>query len=132
MAAAQGWPIQLAGVRAEQQRELALKVSQVSKVVKTPFSSSTVLECLLKFIVATDQVLLTILTSSRLLITLQAMNIVEDIHFRNLLGLFRHDFNQDDLPHRSKVRSAIMEAWQAWFLGLKKELKVNHRISLGQ
>lgn len=55
---------------------------------------------------------------------MQALNVVESREFRNLLALFRETFRPEDLPHHTKVRSAIIEMWQSWFSQLKDQLKV--------
>jgi hypothetical protein len=40
------------------------------------------------------------------------------------LTFFRDDYGNEDMPHRSKIRAAVIETWQAWFVELKNELKV--------
>lgn len=45
--------------------------------------------------------------------------------FRNLLLLLREDLEEKDIPHRTKLREAIITAWQSWFTGLKRELAVS-------
>ena len=44
--------------------------------------------------------------------------------FRNLLLLLWEDLEEKDIPHRTKLREAIITAWQSWFTGLKRELAV--------
>jgi hypothetical protein len=50
---------------------------------------------------------------------------VENAQFRNLLTLFREDYTDEDMPHRSKIRVAILDTWRNWFGQLKMELKVS-------
>jgi hypothetical protein len=44
--------------------------------------------------------------------------------FRDLLLLLRGDLEEKDIPHRTKVREAIITAWKSWFVGLKADLAV--------
>jgi len=44
--------------------------------------------------------------------------------FRNLLLLLWEDLEEKDIPHHTKLREAIITAWQSWFTGLKRELAV--------
>lgn len=53
------------------------------------------------------------------------MNVVENVEFRNLLTLFRDDYTDEDMPHRSKIRVAILDTWRSWFEQLKQELTVS-------
>ena len=45
--------------------------------------------------------------------------------FCNLLLLLREDLQEKDIPHRTKVREAIITAWKLWFIGLKGDLAVH-------
>jgi hypothetical protein len=51
--------------------------------------------------------------------------VVENRQFRDLLTLFRDDYNDDDMPHRTRIRQGIIDAWEEWFEGLRKDLKVS-------
>jgi hypothetical protein len=44
--------------------------------------------------------------------------------FRDLLLLLQGDLEEKDIPHRTKVREAIITAWKSWFVGLKGDLAV--------
>jgi len=44
--------------------------------------------------------------------------------FRNLLLLLRQDLEEKDIPHRTKLREAIITAWKSWFITLKSDLAV--------
>jgi hypothetical protein len=59
----------------------------------------------------------------------QSLNVVENAEFRNLLTFFREDYTDEDMPHRSKIRVAILDAWRNWFGQLKQELKVSTMIT---
>lgn len=48
------------------------------------------------------------------------------MEFRSLLTLFRDDYTDEDMPHRSKIRVAILDTWRLWFGQLKQELKVSY------
>lgn len=45
--------------------------------------------------------------------------------FRRLLLLLRADLQDKDIPHRTKIREAIVTAWKTWFTSLKRELAVS-------
>ena len=44
--------------------------------------------------------------------------------FRNLLLLLQQDLEEKDIPHRTKLREAIVAAWKSWFITLKSDLAV--------
>jgi hypothetical protein len=50
---------------------------------------------------------------------------VERPEFRALLLLLRADLDDEDIPHRTKIRTAIMEAWEKEYARLKKEMQVS-------
>jgi hypothetical protein len=50
---------------------------------------------------------------------------VECPEFRWLLLLLRPDLKEANIPHRSKLRELIIEAWKREFEGLKRELAVS-------
>lgn len=114
-----GWVIQLASVKSQQAKSAGNLKPRVF------FSSDAVTDYLVRFIAANDQVRLTPLEAAPLTlvlpICLQSIYVVENRQFRELLTLFREDYHEDDIPHRSRIRQAIMEAWQQSF----KELKLN-------
>jgi hypothetical protein len=58
---------------------------------------------------------------------LQSINIVECREFRDLLLLLRDGLKESDIPHRTKIREAIIKAWQAYFQSLKADLQVRVR-----
>lgn len=52
----------------------------------------------------------------------QSVNVVECPEFRALLSLLRPDLG---VPHRSKMRELILQAWRCYFQGLKRDLAVS-------
>jgi hypothetical protein len=55
----------------------------------------------------------------------QSLNIVECREFCDLLRLLREDLREQDIPHRTKIREAIILAWKDYFVRLKRELAVS-------
>lgn len=53
---------------------------------------------------------------------------MESREFRDLLLFMRPEMNNDDLPHRTTVRTAIIETWQSKFTQLKIDLGVRLQI----
>lgn len=56
------------------------------------------------------------------------MNVIECPEFRRLLCLLRQDLKDSDIPHPSKLRELICQAWQEYFVALKKELAVSAQL----
>jgi hypothetical protein len=111
-----GWPINLPKYKSQQ----ALVVQG-----RVPFSQEAVLDRLVKFIVVNDQVSISFPDHADYILTFQSINVVENREFRDLLTLFRPDYTNADMPHRTKVRSAIIEAWDKTFVDLKAQLLVS-------
>ena len=80
-----------------------------------PFSLSSLHQHLVEFIVADDQ----------------ALNIVECNEFRRLLLFLREDLKDTDIPHRTKIKTNIIEAWKEYFVILKQDLAVCILSSVG-
>ena len=80
-----------------------------------PFSLSSLHQHLVEFIVADDQ----------------ALNIVECNEFRCLLLFLREDLKDTDIPHRTKIKTDIIEAWKEYFVILKQDLAVRILSSVG-
>jgi hypothetical protein len=51
--------------------------------------------------------------------------VVECREFRDLLLLLRESLQDTDIPHRTKIRTAIIAAWAAWYQTLKASLAVS-------
>ena len=51
--------------------------------------------------------------------------VIECPEFRDLLLLLRESLHDTDIPHRTKIRTAIIEAWTTWFQTLKGSLAVS-------
>jgi hypothetical protein len=58
-------------------------------------------------------------------ICIQSLNLIESREFRDLLLFLRETLNDQDIPHRSKLRSLIIEEWVEYWDDLKTELKVH-------
>lgn len=58
-------------------------------------------------------------------VTVQSLNVVECPEFRSLLLLLRNDLKENMIPHRSKLRELIIDAWREYFQALKKDLAVS-------
>ena len=54
----------------------------------------------------------------------KSINIVECPEFRALLLLLRSDLKETMVPHRTKLRELIIEAWKRYFQVLKQDLAV--------
>jgi hypothetical protein len=52
----------------------------------------------------------------------QSINVIECREFRDLLLLLRSDLQDRDIPHRTKLRETIIEAWESHFKALKLDL----------
>lgn len=123
LAAERGWTVQLVSQNTIL-RQVIAKPAEIAP--RVPFSVDTAINYIVKFIVANDQVRVECLCYPFSLICLfQSLNVVENQQFRDLLTLFRPDFAEEDVPHRTKIRTAIIESWAIWFEGLKEILSVS-------
>jgi hypothetical protein len=41
----------------------------------------------------------------------------------------REDLAEEDIPHRTKIRTAIINTWKAWFIRFKDDLAVRRTLS---
>ncbi|KAJ7911863.1 hypothetical protein B0H13DRAFT_2327990 [Mycena leptocephala] len=57
------------------------------------------------------------------LIYAQSINLIENHDFRDLLLLLRESLQDGDIPHRTKLRSLILDAGLKYYDNLKQELK---------
>ncbi|KAJ6482790.1 ribonuclease H-like domain-containing protein [Mycena sanguinolenta] len=57
---------------------------------------------------------------------MQSINLVENREFRDLLLLLRESLQDNDIPHRTKVREAIIDAWILYYLDLQAQLQIGH------
>lgn len=123
LAAEHGWTVQLVSQNNILRQVIAKPVEVAPRV---PFSVDTAIDYIVKFIVAGDQVRVDWPCYAFSLICLfQSLNVVENQQFRDLLTLFRPEFSDEDMPHCTKIRTAIIEAWALWFEELKVTLKVS-------
>ncbi|KIL56314.1 hypothetical protein M378DRAFT_188580 [Amanita muscaria Koide BX008] len=88
------------------------RVGKRSQAVRpqVPFTQKAFVQHLLEFIVADDQ----------------SINVIECPEFRKLLLFLCEKLLDKDIPRRTKVRSAIVHAWQEYFCELKEQLACGH------
>ena len=58
------------------------------------------------------------------------MNIVECPEFRELLLCLREMLQDNEIPHRTRIQQAVLEAWAESFHELKEELAVSTTMHL--
>jgi hypothetical protein len=76
---------------------------------RPPFSHKAFLECLVKFVISDDQVFTLNLLRRLLTTSLKSLNVIEGQEFRDLLLILRPDLKETDIPHRTKLRDAIIK-----------------------
>jgi hypothetical protein len=54
----------------------------------------------------------------------QSINVIECPEFRRLIRILRQDIRETDIPHRTKFRELILDAWREYFNVLKQDLAV--------
>lgn len=54
----------------------------------------------------------------------QSINVIECREFRELILILREELRDEDIPHRTKLRKSIIDAWLKRFELLVKELQV--------
>jgi hypothetical protein len=90
-----------------------------------PFSAEVFLDHLVRFIVADDQVWFRnhgFLTLSH---HFKSIRVVECHEFRQLCLVLRESLEDTDIPHRDKMREAIVRRWRESFKELKLDLSVS-------
>lgn len=55
----------------------------------------------------------------------QSIRVVDCPEFREIILLTNSNIRDVDIPRRTKVREAVLEAWSNWFQGFKKDLQVS-------
>ena len=50
---------------------------------------------------------------------------IENRDFRDLLLLLRESLQDEDILHRTKLRTLILQSWLKYYDSLKKELKLS-------
>jgi hypothetical protein len=60
----------------------------------------------------------------------QSLNVIECVEFRALLMLLRSELKETMIPHRTKLRQLIVEAWKRYFHVLKGDLAVSVSVML--
>lgn len=91
-----------------------LKQSRMLAAQRIPFSTKDLAKMIVKLIVAQDLVcfiILVCLNYKFIYICIQSLNLIESREFRDLLLFLRETLNDQDIPHRTKLRSLIIEEW---------------------
>jgi len=88
------------------QSTLDSSLQDVSLSGRPVFTRAALVRALINFVVADDQ----------------SINVIECREFRDLLLLLRSDLQDKDIPHRTKLREAIIETWESHFKALRLEL----------
>ena len=105
-----------------------VKVPTVGENCKTalpPFSPETLLEYLVRFVTADDQVSGALWPDSRVLIFAKSIRVVECPEFRDLCMLLRKSLTDKDIPRRDKLREGIIKQFKKQFACLKIDLSVS-------
>jgi len=92
------------------------------------YTPDQLLKSIVNFVIADDQASAGSLWTLFLLLTLeqsQAMRVVECPEFREIILLTNSNIHDEDIPRRTKVREAVLKAWDNWFQGFKNELQVS-------
>jgi hypothetical protein len=55
----------------------------------------------------------------------QLLYIIESHKFHDLLIFMREGLKEDDIPHLTRLREAVIEAWHRWFSILRTKLSVS-------
>lgn len=90
---------------------------------RIPFSMQAFEEQLVTVIVSNDLASPPLLALTQLIYA-QSINLIENHDFRDLLLLLRESLQDGDIPHRTKLRSLILDAGLKYYDNLKQELKV--------
>jgi hypothetical protein len=109
-----GWPMMLPKRKVREETASLLKQSTLdssllqdtSSTGRPIFTRAALVRALISFVVADDQ----------------SINVIECREFRDLLLLLRSDLKDKDIPHRTKLREAIIETWDCHFKALRLEL----------
>lgn len=116
---ARGLPNKLPHALKQQREE-----QRARDAARTAFSVKTFEDQLVTVIVSNDLVCSTPLRSP-VLSCVQSINLIENRDFRDLLLLLRESLQDNDIPHRSTLRTRIMDAWLKYYNKLKAELQVS-------
>lgn len=120
-----GWKIMLPGLLSQAKSQSAAPVSANKDEQPVQFDEHLFHKYLVNFIVADDQVCFYFIWSwcSPFILCIQSLNVIECPEFRALLILLRNDL-QAKIPHRTKLRELVVDAWRQYFQELKADLKV--------
>jgi hypothetical protein len=123
MKALHGWPTNLPG----QALQMTTGATPAQVIRPTDvFSEQTFHRHLINFIVADDQVCPHHLSVyyTYVCLSFQSLNVLECPEFRTLLLLLRSDLKETMIPHCTKIRELIIQAWRRHFQNLRQDLAV--------
>lgn len=126
LAKEKGWNILLPGLVSQARSQATTKAATSEGGRPDKFDERTFHQHLMNFIVADDQV-----CSHSIFLCLQcscltpkSLNLMECREFRQLLLLLRNDLKEEMIPHRTKLRELIIQAWKQQFQVLRRDLAV--------
>jgi hypothetical protein len=124
MAVPNNWKIYLPGLVSQGKSTASAAESEAQEPDK--FTEQTFHSSLVNFIVSDDQVCFPPSSCRRLKLSFcfKSINVIECPEFRVLLRLLRSDLKDTMIPHRTKIRELIVEAWRRYFQQLKQKLSV--------
>ena len=118
------WKVLLPEEVSEARSKAASEASGLRSQPEVKFNLPSFHQALLKFIVADDQVSeLSFLTFSTVMCNHQSLNIVECPEFRQLL-LLHGNLKDSDIPHRTRLRELLLQAWKEYFQELRSNFAV--------
>jgi hypothetical protein len=124
LAKEEGWRILLPGLVSQARSQATSGAASPRGDRADRFDERTFHQHILNFIVADDQVCSHLFMFIMLIFASKSLNIVECHEFRQLLLLLRHDLKEELIPHRTKVRELVIQAWRQHFQILRRDLAV--------
>jgi hypothetical protein len=91
---------------------------------RTPFTHDNLLDSLVQFIVATDQVYFFSSIFFPYLIFFKAIMIVERPEFRRLCLLLRPELHESDIPHRTTMQQRILDNFGEKLQSMSQHIQV--------
>ncbi|KAJ7148503.1 hypothetical protein C8R43DRAFT_889005 [Mycena crocata] len=96
----------VAEYRARKQQKTRTTPDTNSEKPRKEFSQDAFVDALVEFIVSDDQ----------------SLNVVENEQLRAIFLLLRAELHDSDIPHRTKIRSRIIEVWKEHLKNLEREM----------
>ena len=92
---------------------------------RIPFSIENFYHQLVKVVVSNDLVREIICIAVASSLCSKSINLIENRDFRALLLMLRETLKDQEIPHRTKLRSLIIEYWLEYWEDLKAALAVS-------